>query len=184
MCFRSTTNGSPRITLGLWSLCGGTYGNEACASWDNCFLAFSTSACAKMYASRAFMMIDLVLSIVGFLYLIVVLIFLIIRKEHGESPAAIFLCFHLLTFLAGIIGFPIGISFALNINGSSVGVAAILAIVAVILDLVSVILLCVGVAYSDGKTPNSDQNSSGKVEVVGDDPSAHYDSTTDNVTIF
>jgi ABC-type transport system involved in multi-copper enzyme maturation permease subunit len=133
------------------------------------------------------MMIAFVLSIVGFLYVLVLLVYIMLCKDVGTSPAALLGCFHLLSFLAGIIGFPIGISFALELNNSSVGVAAILAIVAVIMNLVSVILLCVGLVNSDDETPAAGQNSHEQAQMEGDRPanlSARYSSAADDAAVF
>jgi hypothetical protein len=84
---------------------------------------------------------------VGFLCVLAYLVALCKGTDWSEV-AYIFGFFHFISFVSGIIGFPIGISYALFDSEQSVGVVAILATVAVIINLLSIILLCACTAMS------------------------------------
>ena len=99
--------------------------------------------------------------------LVYVFLYLVGKDLEGTTVYTL-MCCHLSTFATGIIGFPIGISFAvLALPESSIGSAAILAIVAVLLSLISLIILCaVGMKKTAEDATTTVHNEEGRVQAI------------------
>lgn len=160
-CYRSVTKveGGGTKTLGLWSGCETSGDHSVCDILNECNV-FVSSGCAKRQAARAFMVISLIFSTVGCIYLLAVII------AHFKCPSPSNLTIvaigitHFLSFLSGIFGFPLGLSFALYDKNSSVGLSGVLAIVAIFVNMFSTCISCYGTAKleDDDATVNPSAN--------------------------
>jgi len=169
-------NGSRKTTLGLWSQCESKYDTSVCVSLPECNI-FHTSLCAKRQAARTFMGAAIFFLVCGLIYLIMASVLYFKRRRDGDGAMAVFLYIHFFSFLAGVIGFPIGITFGtggifsiVGITGS-MGLAAILAIVGNIMSFLGMILSCVGMMNSEQKTGAAGQNTLAQIQIGGNHPS-------------
>ncbi|CAF1527983.1 unnamed protein product [Adineta ricciae] len=134
---------SIKTTIGLWRTCDTLAGIKICVDLpSSCSLTKgqSESICQKMITARAFLTLACILSGISVLCLFAG----IVLTDHQQK--IILLTSKILTvgsFLTGVIGLSVGIAYATSTGGLplsvSLNVAAILVIVAVVLNLCAAI---------------------------------------------
>lgn len=128
--------------MGLWKGCGTVYdtlacGNLVCLSTS---LGGSDSQCAKMLTARTFVTIACIMSILSVIFLFARLV------ESADSNRIVILIsksLPLITLIAGIIGVAVGIAFVTYKDALKINAAAILGIVALVINLVGAILAAI-----------------------------------------
>jgi hypothetical protein len=136
------------FTLGLWQECVSLSGSSVCAAFDCSAVSqySASSGCSQYLAARAFMTLACIMSALSAICL-VVYIFI-----GDKIPSIILLATKILvgvSLLTGIIGVGVGINATSSGIGASVGAAAIVGIVGLILNLAgSIATSCIGIISS------------------------------------
>lgn len=138
--FRGT--GPDDVKAGLWRVCGQTnFGFYACGEYIcNQLGGGLTRSCDKIQAARAFVTIACILSGIAALCLLAQLV-----DSIGDNRliGLISKFLPLTSLIAGVIGFAVGVAFILGDFKLTFGAAAILAVVALVTNLIGMILAAI-----------------------------------------
>ncbi len=137
--FRGKTGDSSLgTTLGLWQLCLSLLGRTECGTYTCSDTGSSgTSGCYKVWMAQSFMTVACISSGISLLLLAICLlkgetISPVLARISKSSPVG--------SLVTAIIGTAVGISFIVSDTTYSLAVAAILGIVAIIVNLAGVIV--------------------------------------------
>jgi hypothetical protein len=140
----ATELGSIKASAGLWRSCGSISGNTICSDLpSSCSLVIGESAgiCHKMMAARAFVTIACIISGISAICLFACALQII---NQNQRVIMISKALAIGSFVMGVIGLAIGIAVTTYTGilpiKASLSVAAILAIVAVVTNLLGTVL--------------------------------------------
>ena len=127
------------VQLGLWRFCQQQQGQSICIAFDcNTDTTKDSALCSKMQAARAFVTMACILSAFA-----AICLFTRVVESLGSNTivSLISKALPILSLISGIIGVALGISFATSATlNLKIGGAAIVAIIALIVNLVGAVL--------------------------------------------
>ena len=138
--FRITVEiGGIKVTTGLWKGCATESGQTECATLSCPSAVLSDAVCGKILATRALITLACIASAIS-----VVLLLLTTKLSGGQNMMLLLIpkIVAAVTFMIGIIGVALGIyTFKEDTNSLvKLGAAAILGIIALIVNLVGVVV--------------------------------------------